>query len=125
MSDLVETSLQEIYGDNYANDFVEHNRRYVADLVVSNVAALNFREVKHDYDVMFNGSNSLPEKWFKHIKTNVEKMNPNIIIRRITDPTRQVPRLVDEAQITYFHVIDLHRKRSYVVFITPYIMDAL
>lgn len=124
MSSLQETSLQEIYGDNYANDFVEHNRRYVADLIISNIAGLNFSEVKHDYQSLFGKSPTLPDKWFDHIKRNVEKMNPSLVVLKITNPETQVPRLVNEPQVSYFHVVDLHRKKSYILILTPYIMDA-
>lgn len=121
---LTETSLQELYGDDYANDFVEHNRRYVADLIISNVAGMNFREVKHDYAVLFGNSAKLPSKWFNHVKSNIEKMNPSLIVNEIIDYDA-LPRILDEEQITYFKLIDLHRKKLYILFITPYILDAL
>ena len=121
---LAETSLQELYGDTYASDFVEHNRRYVVDLIVSNIAGLNFREVKHDYGVLFGKERELPEKWYQHVKLNIEKMNPSLIITRVTN-LKSIPRLLNEEQITYFKVIDLHRKSIYILFITPYILDAL
>lgn len=121
---LVETSLQEIYGDTYASDFVEHNRRYVADLLVSNIAGLNFREVKHDFSVLFNEEIELPNKWLNHVITNVQKLNPNILVSRITNKN-SIPRIIDEPQITYLKVLDLNRKKLYILFLTPYILDAL
>lgn len=121
---LNETSLQEIYGDNYANDFVEHNRRYVADLIISNIAGLNFREVKHDYGVLFGQNSMLPKKWFDHIQKNVHEMNPSLILKPITN-LNSVPRLIEEPQVTYFKLVDLHRRKIYILFITPYILDAL
>ena len=117
------TSLQELYGDNFRNDFVNHNREYIAGLVVSNIAALNLKEVKHDFSVLFaeDGTELTPE-WFQYIKTRIEKMNPFLTIDRITD-TNAIPRLIEEEKITYLRIIDIHRKKIYLIFITPYIMD--
>jgi len=124
MSKLNETPLQEVFGDNYASDFVNHNRRYVADLIVSNIAGMNFREVKHDYAVLFGKHKELPDAWFQHIRDRVNDMRPNLIIKRITN-LDAVPRLLNEPQISYFKIFDLHTKNIYILFITPYIMDAL
>lgn len=121
---LHETPLQEVYGDNYVSEFVAHNRRYVADLLVSNIAGMNFREVKHDYSVLFGQNKQLPDKWLNHISKRVAEMRPNLIVSRITD-LNAVPRLLNEPQITYLKIIDMFRKNVYILFITPYIMDAL
>lgn len=124
MSSLNESSLQEIYGDNYASDFVEQNRRYVADLIVSNISGMNFTEVKHDFGVLFGQGNRLPDKWFDHIQKNIKRINPSLIFEKITNPNA-IPRLINEPQISYFKLIDLVRKKIYVLFLTPYILDAL
>jgi len=121
---LQETSLQEIYGDGYVNEFVEDNRRYVADLLVSNIAGLNFREVKHDFSVLFDKDGQISQKWFDHIQKNIQSMRPGLVIRKVTD-RNQIPRLLNEPQITYLKVFDLHRKNIYILFITPYILDSL
>lgn len=121
---LNETPLQEIYGDNFANDFVEHNRRYAADLIVSNIAGLNFNEVKHDYRSLFGNQQSLPLKWFNYIQENIQRMNPSLILKKITN-SNEIPRLINEQQISYFKILDLHRRKIYVVFLTPCILDAL
>lgn len=123
-SSLAETSLQEVYGDNYVSKFVEDNRRYVADLLISNVAGMNFREVKHDFSSLFGQRGGITEAWFDHIKKNVEQMRPSLIIQRITDPV-QLPRIMNEPQISYFKVFDLHNKNIYIIFVTPYILDSL
>lgn len=122
---LQETTLQEIYGDSYVNDFVEDNRRYIADLLVSNIAGLNFREVKHDFSVLFDKTTGqISENWFKHIQKNIHDMRPGLIIRQVTDKN-QIPRLLNEPEITYLKVFDLHRKNIYILFVTPYILDSL
>jgi hypothetical protein len=123
-SSLTETSLQEVYGDNYVSQFVEDNRRYVADLLVSNIAGMNFREVKHDFSSLFDREGGLSASWFQHLKKNVEHMRPSLIIQRITDPV-QLPRILNEPQISYFKVFDLQNKNIYIIFVTPYILDSL
>lgn len=117
------SSLQELYGDSYRKDFVEQNREYIAGLIVSNIAALNVREVKHDFGVLFGESNELPEEWMQYVKKWTEKMNPFLLIDRLTDKTA-LPRIIPEEKVTYLRVIDTHRKKIYIVFITPYIMDS-
>lgn len=125
MSSLPETSLQEIYGDTYREDFLNHNKKYLADLLVSNIAARNFREVKHDFSKLFGTQTELPEHWFQKIKDNIEKMNPMLNLVRIRNTTA-LPRLVpNEQQISYLALFDLHTKKIYYLFITPYILDAL
>ena len=121
---LSETPLNEIFGDNYASEFTNHNRRYVADLIISNIAGMNFKEVKHDYAVLFGDKKELPEPWFQHIRDRISDLRPSLIIRRITD-MNAIPRLLNEPQISYFKIFDLHTKNIYIIFITPYIMDAL
>jgi hypothetical protein len=124
-SSLMETSLQEVYGDNYVSQFVEDNRRYVADLLVSNIAGMNFREVKHDFSPLFDKQQGeLSTTWFQHIKKNIEQMRPSLIIQRITNPN-QLPRILNEPQISYFKIFDLQNKNIYIIFITPYILDSL
>jgi len=124
-SSLAETSLQEVYGDNYVSKFVEDNRRYVADLLISNIAGMNFREVKHDFSSLFDQrTGEITASWFQHVKKNVEQMRPSLIIQRIVDPV-QLPRILNEPQISYFKVFDLQNKNIYIIFITPYILDSL
>tara|TARA_R100001163_G_C5068196_1_gene208154 strand:- start:5502 stop:5879 length:378 start_codon:yes stop_codon:yes gene_type:complete len=121
---LSETSLQELYGDDYVTGFVEDNRRYVADLLISNIAGMNWREIKHDFSSLFDESGQISQKWFNYISKNIQDMRPSLIIKRITDLS-QIPRLQNEPQITYLKVFDLHRKNVYVLFVTPYILDSL
>lgn len=121
---LMETSLQEVYGDNYVSQFVEDNRRYVADLLVSNIAGMNFREVKHDFSALFDKQGEISLTWFQHMKKNIEQMRPSLIIQRITNPI-QLPRILNEPQISYFKIFDLQNKNIYIIFITPYILDSL
>ena len=121
---LAETTLQELYGNDYATGFVEDNRRYIADLLVSNIAGLNFREVKHDFSSLFGEDGQIRPKWFDHIKKNIEQMRNSLIVKKITD-MNQIPRLLNEPQITYLKVFDLHRKNVYILFVTPYILDSL
>ncbi|MEX0595675.1 MAG: hypothetical protein WD512_04170 [Candidatus Paceibacterota bacterium] len=124
-SSLMETSLQEVYGDNYVSQFVEDNRRYVADLLVSNIAGMNFREVKHDFSPLFDKQlGEISTTWFQHIKKHIEQMRPSLIIQRITNPN-QLPRILNEPQISYFKIFDLQNKNIYIIFITPYILDSL
>ena len=121
---LSETTLQELYGDNYVTGFVQDNRRYIADLLVSNIAGMNFREVKHDYSGLFGENGQIRDEWFEHIKKNVEEMRNSLILRKINNPA-EIPRLLNEPQISYLKVIDLHNKNIYILFVTPYILDSL
>lgn len=121
---LPETPLQELYGDDFVQGFMNDNQRYVADLLVSNIAGLNFREVKHDFSSLFDQNGQVSDQWFNHIVKQVEEMRPTLIIRRIND-LNQVPRLLNEPKITYLKVFDLHRKNIYILFVTPYILDSL
>lgn len=125
MSSLQETSLQEIYGDNYQQDFLRHNKKYLADLLVSNIAALNFREVKHDFSKLFGTGTMLPEEWFQEVKMNVEKMNPRLNLIKIDDVAALPTIVPNEQQITYMALFDTHTKKVYYLYVTPYILDAL
>lgn len=117
------TSLQELYGDKYQDSFIQDNQEYVAGLLVSNIAARNFSEVKHDFSVLFaNNSKQISNQWFQYIKNKVENMNQFLILTKITD-YRELPKIIPEQQITYIKVIDKHSKKIYIIFITPYIMD--
>lgn len=115
------TSLQEIYGDKYQEVISDHNKQYIAGLVVSNVAGMNLREVKHDFGQLFEG-NTISSEWVKYITSRVSKLQPLLVMNHITDFS-SVPRLIPEERISYFRLIDLHRKKVYVIFITPFIMD--
>jgi hypothetical protein len=117
------SSLQELYGDNFVNDIKEHNQQYVAGLAVSNLAALNFKEVKHDFSSLFDpSSNQLSTLWFNYIKSRTEKLNPFLLLDRITN-LNAIPRIINEPQITYLRIIDNNRKNVYILFITPFIID--
>jgi hypothetical protein len=117
------SSLQELYGDNFRGDFLEQNRQYVAGLAVSNIGSLNFREVKHDFSSLFeNDSNDISDRWFSYIKTRAEKMNQFLILDRITDK-RMLPRIIPEEKITYIRIVDTMRKKVYIIYMTPYILD--
>jgi hypothetical protein len=125
MSSLTETSLQEIYGDTYQEDFLSHNKKYLADLLVSNIAARNFREVKHDFSKLFGTGRELPEQWFQQVKVNIEKMNPMLNIVRVTDLSALPTMVPNEQQISYFALFDMHNKKVYYLYVTPYILDAM
>lgn len=121
MSQSHGTSLQEIYGDKYQLVLSDHNKQYTAGLVVSNVAGMNLREVKHDFSNLFNG-NTMSNEWVNYITARVSKLQPLLVMSLITDLS-SVPRIIPEERISYFRLIDLHRKKVYVIFITPFIMD--
>jgi hypothetical protein len=117
------SSLQELYGDNFRKDTLDHNKQYVAGLLVSNLSALNFTEVKHDFSSLFDPStNQLSDPWFKYVKSRTENMNPFLTVDRLTS-LDAIPRLIPEKNITYIRIIDTHRKKIYIVFVTNSILD--
>jgi hypothetical protein len=114
--------LQELYGDNHQASMKTFNQSYVADLAASNIAGQNFHEVRHDFQSLFKDG-QMTEQWFQYIKTKVENMQPKFILLRIKDKNT-LPYLINEKEITYMKLADLNRKKFYVVFITPYILDS-
>ena len=115
------TSLQELYGDNHQGDMKQFNQSYVADLAASNIAGQNFHEVRHDFGALFKNE-QLTDQWFNYIKTKVENMQPKFILLRVTDQSN-LPYKINERAISYLKLIDLNRKKFYLLFLTPYILD--
>lgn len=115
------TSLQEVYGDGYQTVMSDHNKQYTAGLLVSNIAGRNLREVKHDFSNIFEG-NTISDEWQKYIMSRVNKLQPLLVMTPLTD-LNSVPRIIPEERISYFRIIDLHCRKVYVIFITPFIMD--
>ena len=115
-------SLQEIYGDNHQNDMKSFNQNLLADRAVSNIAARNFHEVRHNFKPLFQNG-QLTDQWFQYIKTQVENTNPQLILLKVTDPNN-LPYIINEREVTYMKIIDLHTKKFYLIFITPYLLDS-
>jgi len=115
------SSLQELYGDNHQGDMKNFNQSYIADLVASNISGQNFQEVRHDFGALFKNE-KLTNQWFNYIKTKVENMQPKFILLRITD-INNLPYRINERAISYLKLIDLNRKKFYILFLTPYILD--
>jgi hypothetical protein len=115
-------SLTELYGKDFQNEFVESNRKYVADLVVSNISGSNFDEVKHDFSPLFE-DNKISKKWSKYIEEKSHELNKSFIVKEFDD-IKSIPIKLPENTISYFKVFDLRKKKIYLLYITPCVLDA-
>ena len=112
-------SVQEVYGKNYNVEACYQRLNYSAKILATNIAELNFK-IRHDSDQLWDGNNMKPEA-VKLIIDKVQNINPHFVMDHIGKSTQLVnmfPYLIDGA-VEYFRIVDLLRKRIYLMYITP------
>lgn len=115
--------LQEVFGQNYNVESCLQRVNYSAKILAVNIAKLNFK-LRHASDSLWNGNNMRPEA-LRLIINKVQEVNPKFRIECIDKTSKTVnmfPYLIDGA-VEYFRIVDLDRKRIYLIYVTPINME--
>jgi hypothetical protein len=118
-------SVQEVYGRDYAGEALLGRIKYSANALSQNIAQLQFN-MRHESDTLWKGNNMLKEA-VGLIKTQVFNLAPHLKIDQIdktqTEQTKMLPYLIDGA-VEYFRILDYKRKKIYLIYVTPFNMEA-
>jgi len=117
-------SVQEVYGNNYNLEACYQRLNYSAKVLATNIAELNFK-IRHDSQYLWLNNNMKPEA-IKLIIDKVHNINSRFVMERIDKTSQMVnmfPYLIDGA-VEYFRIVDLQRYRIYLLYITPFNIEA-
>lgn len=118
-------SVQEVYGQNYANEAVLGRIEFSAKALAQNIAQLQFN-MRHESDTLWTGNNMVKEA-IGLIKTQVTSLVPHLKLDHLdktqVSQTNMLPYLIDGA-VEYFRILDYKRKKIYLIYITPFNMES-
>lgn len=116
--------VQEVYGVNYNIEACYERLNYSAKILASNLAHHSFN-IKHDSGYMWDGNN-MRIKAIKLMIDKAQNMNPKLIINHIPKTSQLInmfPYLIDGA-VEYFRIIDKNSNKIYLIYITPFNLQA-
>lgn len=118
-------AVQEVYGQNYANEALLGRIEFSAKALAQNIAQLQFN-MRHESDTLWTGNNMMKEA-AGVIKTQLNLLAPHLKIDQLdktkTEQTQMLPYLIDGA-VEYFRILDYKRKKIYLIYITPFNMES-
>lgn len=117
-------SVKEVYGTNYNVEACYQRMNYSAKILASNIANLNFK-IRHDSEYMWNSNNMKPDA-IKLMTDKVQNINPKFKITHIPKTSQLVnmfPYLINGA-VEYFRILDTDKNRLYLLYITPFNLEA-
>lgn len=118
-------AVQEVYGQNYADEALLGRIEFSAKALAQNIAQLQFN-MRHETETLWTGNNMMKEA-VGLIKTQVNSLAPHLKIDRLdkTDEkqTKMLPYLIDGG-VEYFRILDYKRKKIYLIYITPFNMES-
>lgn len=117
-------AVEEIYGSNYNLEACYQRLNYSAKVLAINIAEMNFK-IRHDSQHMWDGNNMKPDAIHLLID-KVHNINQSFSIQNINKTDKLVnmfPYLINGA-VEYFRIVDLKRKRIYLIYITPSNIEA-
>ena len=110
-------SINEVYGKEYSHQSYDERIKFLCDHISSNFANLNF-QVRQDYKPLFK-LDGIEDCNIKQIISKTAAINPDIIVIRLDKDhdSAMLPYFLN-IPVEYFRIIDLVRKKIYLVYIS-------